>query len=310
MPTATLAQPPAPSQTAALLRLSDALLLAVAVVWGTSYGVAKGALAHFPVLGFLAVRFLLTLLCLSPALWRLNRAGWRASLATGLPTGGLLLGIFLCETYGVALAPASQAAVLISLCVLFTPVVEWAWLGKRPGRVLWLAASASLLGAAALALGGEADLSASPGLGWGVPLLLAAAALRGLTLCVTRQITQAQATPAPALAVTAVQAAVVGGACALLQWATAPALPALPQVASFWWACAYLVVGCTVFAFFAQNWALRHSSPSRVALLTGTEPVWGALFAVAWLGESLTPLQWAGAAVVVGATVWATRRQG
>jgi drug/metabolite transporter (DMT)-like permease len=65
-----------------------------------------------------------------------------------------------------------------------------------------------------------------------------------------------------------------------------------------------------VFAFFAQNWALRHSSPSRVALLTGTEPVWGALFALAWLGESLTPLQWAGAAVVVGATVWATRRQG
>jgi drug/metabolite transporter (DMT)-like permease len=47
-----------------------------------------------------------------------------------------------------------------------------------------------------------------------------------------------------------------------------------------------------------------------VALLTGTEPVWGALFAVAWRGESLTPLQWAGAAVVVGATVWATRRQG
>ena len=43
-----------------------------------------------------------------------------------LTWGGLLLGIFLCETYGVALAPASQAAVLISLCVLFTPLVEWA----------------------------------------------------------------------------------------------------------------------------------------------------------------------------------------
>ena len=106
----------------------------------------------------------------------------------------------------------------------------------------------------------------------------------------------------------AVQAAVVGGACALLQWATAPALPALPQVASFWWACAYLVAGCTVFAFFAQNWALRHSSPSRVALLTGTEPVWGALFAVAWLGESLGPQGWLGGALVVGAALWMARR--
>lgn len=49
------------------LRASDLALLLVAVVWGTRYGVAKGALAFYPVLGFLAVRFLLAAVLLAPA---------------------------------------------------------------------------------------------------------------------------------------------------------------------------------------------------------------------------------------------------
>ena len=68
------------------------------------------------------------------------------------------------------------------------------------------------------------------------------------------------------------------------------------------------MLGCTVFALVAQNWALKHTSPSRVGLLTGTEPAWGALFAVAWLGESLGPQGWLGGALVVGAALWMARR--
>jgi hypothetical protein len=48
--------------------LSDLMLLAVAVVWGTSYGVAKSALGYYPVLGLLALRFGITFVMLSPAL--------------------------------------------------------------------------------------------------------------------------------------------------------------------------------------------------------------------------------------------------
>lgn len=31
---------------------ADLMLLLVAIVWGTSYGVAKGALLFYPILGF------------------------------------------------------------------------------------------------------------------------------------------------------------------------------------------------------------------------------------------------------------------
>jgi drug/metabolite transporter (DMT)-like permease len=69
-----------------------------------------------------------------------------------------------------------------------------------------------------------------------------------------------------------------------------------------------LVLGCTIFAFFAQNWALKHTSPSRVALLTSSEPAFGALFAVLWLGESLSVSGWVGGGLIVLAAMWVAAR--
>ncbi len=113
---------------------------------------------------------------------------------------------------------------------------------------------------------------------------------------------------APMLLLTAVQSAVVGLGCLLVALSLPGGLPALPAEGAFWAAGLYLVLGCTVFAFIAQNWALKHTAPSRVGLLMGTEPAWGALFAVLWLGESLGPVQWLGGALIVGAALGAQHR--
>lgn len=297
MTTLPLARP------ATLLRSADLVLLLVAVVWGTSYGVAKGALAFYPVLGFLAVRFLLTAALLAPACLRATRAQWHGALRAGLPLGALLMAIFVCETYGVAHTQASQAAFLISLCVVFTPFAEWWMLGRRPAGAVFGFAAVSLLGAALLAGGG---LQIRWGLGDG--LMLAAAALRAVTVCATSRLTRRHA-QAPMLLLTAVQSAVVGLGCLLVAVSLPGGLPALPAESAFWAASLYLVLGCTVFAFIAQNWALKHTAPSRVGLLMGTEPAWGALFAVLWLGESLGPVQWLGGALIVGAAWWTLARQ-
>jgi drug/metabolite transporter (DMT)-like permease len=284
-----------------LLRLSDLMLLAVAIVWGTSYGVAKGALAYYPVLGFLAVRFILTFVLLLPVLLRLQRQQLRDALRTGWPLGLLMLSIFLAETFGVALTQASNAAFLISLCVVFTPFVEWWMLRKKPERAVFVFAAVSLLGAALLS-GGLVGA-----MGWGDALMLAAAVLRAITVCQTSKRTQGST--APALALTAVQAGVIGFGSLLLALCTPGGLPPLPSDAAFWQASVYLVLGCTVFAFFAQNWALKYSAPSRVALLTSSEPAFGALFAVLWLGESLGLVAWVGGGLIVLAALWTSVRR-
>lgn len=289
------------SQSKNLLRLSDVALLLVAVVWGTSYGVAKGALAFYPVLGFLAVRFILTFVLLLPALLRAGGPQRRDAVRTGLPLGALMLGIFLCETFGVALTQASNAALLISLCVVLTPFAEWWLLGSRPARAMFVFAGISVLGAALLS-GGMAG-AFGPGDG----LMLAAAVLRAITVCQTSKLTRHST--APALALTAVQAGVIGFGSLLLALCMPGGLPPLPLESAFWQASLYLVLGCTVFAFFAQNWALQHSAPSRVALLTSSEPVFGALFAVLWLGEGLSAAGWLGGGLIVLAALWTTARR-
>lgn len=72
----------------------------------------------------------------------------------------------------------------------------------------------------------------------------------------------------------------------------------------------FLVLFCTIFAFFAQNYATLRSNPTRVSVLMGTEPVFGALFAVLWLNESLSLAGWVGWALIVGAAWWVTRVEG
>lgn len=280
--------------------LADVLLLLAAAVWGSSYAAVKGALAFYPVLGFLALRFGLTFILLLPA-WRGVPwpQRWRACRAGGA-LGLLLWLIFLCETWGVALTLASNAAFLISLCVVFTPFAEWWLCGSRPVPAAWGAVLLSVLGAFLMLSGGS--LSA---FGIGDGLMLLAALLRAIGVTLTKRLTQQG--HVPTLPLTAVQLGTVGALSLLLCLSLPGAgLPPLPASPVFWSATLYLIGACTIFAFLAQNHAVQHRSPTHVALLMGSEPVFGALFALVWLGEQLTPQAWLGGGLIVAAALWAS----
>jgi drug/metabolite transporter (DMT)-like permease len=276
------------------------LLLAVAFVWGTSYALVKSALLVYPVLGLLALRFGITFVLLSPALRSLrglSLAQWSRMAAAGC----VLLGIFLAETYGVQVTSASNAAFLISLCVVMTPLIEWAWLRRRPRGVEWVATAISLLGAFLLG-GGRFDFALGDG------LIVLAALLRAINVCATKRVMQVN-TVSP-LAMTAVQSGIVSLGCTVLALTLArsewQSLPDLAGHHHFWFIVMYLVAGCTLFAFFVQNYAVSRSTPTRVALLMGSEPVFGALFASAWLGEKVTVLASIGGGLIVLASVLAS----
>ncbi|UHJ55031.1 DMT family transporter [Mycolicibacterium fortuitum] len=77
--------------------------------------------------------------------------------------------------------------------------------------------------------------------------------------------------------------------------------------ATDWCVLGYLVFACTVFAFLVQLRALRTSSPARVSLLLGTEPLWAAVIGIAVAGDPLTAKAIAGAALVIAGTTWGRR---
>ncbi len=57
-----------------------------------------------------------------------------------------------------------------------------------------------------------------------------------------------------------------------------------------------------------QMWSVRRTSPSRVSLLLGTEPLWAAAVGIALGGERLGVLGLLGAVLVLAGTAWGRRR--
>ncbi|MFD9372332.1 DMT family transporter [Streptomyces sp. NPDC060020] len=284
--------------------LADLPVLAVAVVWGGSYLAAKGITTAHTVIAVLVLRFALVLPVLVVAGWSRLRALTPAqSRAAGL-LGLVLGGIFLLETYGVVHTSATNAGLIISLTMIFTPLAEAALRRQAP--------SGGFLGAAAVSVAGVVLLTQGAGFtapGLGDLLILGAALAR--TLHVLLMARAEAVRDADSLSLTTVQ---LGGAVlvfALL--AAVPGTGASPWAAAAgfgaaeWAGLAFLSVFCTLFAFFVQMWAVRRTSPSRVSLLLGTEPLWAAVAGIAVGGEDPGLLGYAGALMVLVGTAWGRR---
>ncbi|HDS1649326.1 TPA: DMT family transporter [Stenotrophomonas maltophilia] len=190
---------------------------------------------------------------------------------------------------------AYNAALLISLCIVLTSMLEWGWLGRRPSRREIAAAVVALAGTLLLLTSGS-GISFSLGDGF----FLAAAMTRALMGVATLK--QMVRFPRSALALTGIQSFTVAlfAGSVLMAGSFLPSVPSVLDAPAFWAAVAWLIVGCTIFATGAQNLGARHRSATRVALLTGTEPAFGALFASLWLGEVMRGAAWAGAGPIVG----------
>ncbi|MEW2486156.1 DMT family transporter [Streptomyces sp. NPDC048411] len=284
--------------------LSDLPVLLVAVVWGTSYLAAKGITTTQTVIAVLVLRFVIVLPVLAATGWRrlraLSAARWRGAGLLGL----VLSGIFLVETYGVVHTSATNAGLIISLTMIFTPLAEAAVTRVRPSRAFLAAAALSVAGVVLLTQGGGFT---SPSVG--DLLMLVAALARTLHVLLMARIKSVQ--DADSLSLTTVQLGSAVAVFALL--AAVPGTGASPwAVASEfgvreWGGLLFLSVFCTLFAFFVQMWSVRRTSPSRVSLLLGTEPLWAAAAGIAIGGERLGVLGVVGAGLVLAGTGWGRR---
>jgi len=274
--------------------LTESLLLLVAVFWGTSYGLTKSALVYTSVLVFISIRFSITFLCMLPVVIRDFRRGLNKDWKIAIPTGFILSAIFFCEVFGVSQTSASNAAFLISLSVILTAFAELIINKKRVSNTLWMLTLCSVVGVLLLTSNTGIELS----LNTGDYFILTAALLRALMVTLTKRFTEGKEITTSTL--TSLQSLVV--ACVAIVCAVTY-LPAtefvIPTSTEFWITVAYLVLFCTLFAFYVQNYAVRRTSPTRVSLLMGSEPLFGAIFAMVWLQESLNLVQVAGGALIL-----------
>lgn len=276
---------------------ADLAVLGVAVVWGASYPVAKEALIYAPVALLIFYRFLIAALIMSALAWRdLVDASCRDLLSGGI-LGTILFLIFVAETLGIALTTATNAALIISLCTVFTAFLDFGAKRKLPPSGIILGAGIAVIGVAVLTNGLTA-------LGTGDLLILVAAALRAIMVVSTKHLIADLAISSAAL--TALQAITVSIFTFIVIFYSEGAEGLLVDMGlRFWGAIGFLSLICTIAAFYIQNAALRRTSPTRVSLLMGTEPLFGYLFAVLLLGEALAAKTLGGAVLIVGGTLYA-----
>ncbi len=273
---------------------ADLAVLGIAIVWGASYPVAKDALMFAPVLVLIFYRFLISCVVMAMvARKELASTAW-GDIARGAVLGSILFLIFVAETFGVSLTSATNTALIISLCVVFTPILDYGLSRRLPPFGVLAGALASCAGVAVLT-GGAASFT------FGDLLVLGAAALRAIMVVTTKRLMARRSMSSAAL--TTIQASTVASLTLvlILLQGDGGSLAVNADI-RFWGAIAFLSLFCTIAAFYVQNAAVRRSSPTRVTLLMGTEPLFGFLLAHILLSEPLSVPTIFGATMIIGGT--------
>jgi drug/metabolite transporter (DMT)-like permease len=288
------------------------LALGSVLAWGASFPVTKAALEYTSPTAVAFLRW-----AISAALL----AGWlalagRRNPAQGLSEAGRVLRLrwrtvgwvaltgitlfYFLQNLALRYTTATNAGVLANLTSVFMVIIAAGVLRERLKPLEWGAIVAAFVGSALVSQGAGHLTVGGPGLMG--DLLMVLAAFFGAVYSVGGKGLSER--HAPAVVLTLVAAA---GALFLLPLALIDGLTlAMPPSA---WALIFLL-GAGSGALGNLMWLtlLRYTPASRAALTLFLIPVISAILSVTLLGEPVTPLLIAGAALVLGAVMVAQRR--
>lgn len=279
-------------------------LLAAMVLFGSSFVATKIALTGFSPMATAFLRMVLASLVLLPAAWRLREL-YRPGDGRRL----LLMGFFepclyfVCESYALQYASASQAGMLTATLPVFVAAGARFTLGERSSGRVWAGFALAIAGATLLtAFARESSQAPAPILG-GVLEILA-------MLCATGGILSVKALSVryPAIVLTGVQAFV--GAVFFL-----PVMLCAPEAAPRAWplgpslAVLYLGLVVTVLAYGLYNWGMSHVPASQASAYVNLVPVFALACGVLVLGDRFTSGQYA-ASLLVFLGVWLSQTAG
>lgn len=287
---------------------SDLFLVVVTLMAAISWMFSKEAVLLMPPLLFMAVRFLISGLVLALVAYRpLRRLSFdqvRRAVAVGMVFGVAMslwvMGLFYISSMG-------EGAFLTSLGVVIVPIIARLAFKEAQPASTWLAIPIAVAGLALLSL--RNGFQPEPG----QLFFVAAASIFALYFnlntraanqrtFVNRRGESVEKQRIPALPLTALALLTVGLVTLLESLVLEPWQPTFsdPPPLLVWWVLASAMVG-TAGRFLLQTYAQSLSVHSHGVVILVLEPVWVALFAAGWFGESMTGLQLAGCGLIFAA---------
>ncbi|EHQ8971413.1 DMT family transporter [Escherichia coli] len=265
-------------------RKADFFLILTTLIATCGWIFSREAVAGMPVFAFLGLRFLIAALIL---LLFCHRNDFRQLLRhspSALISSGWLAANMLLWIYAIATTPSlGEGAFIMSLSMLFVPLVAWGMLHIRPSGAFW----ASL----PLAVAGLALLTLRNGLTWNISQLvfLLAAIVQAVYFCYNSHYTHM----IPPLPLAACQLSCTGIAGLVMSgvWESWPA-----QISWSTWGWLLLsALVATSLRFWIQLKGQSLTSVANAALLMLLEPLLTVLAAALWYGERMPAQQiWGG----------------
>jgi drug/metabolite transporter (DMT)-like permease len=284
---------------------ADAVLVAVTVVWGSSYVVMRRALETAPPFALIFWRFATALALAAAAVAILRRRRPAGLLRDGTVLGTLLAAGQSLQVLGQAETTATKAAFLTGLAVVLTPFVAVFRTKRLPTLENGLGIALASVGFLLLTFPGRGgvfqrgDLWVAAGsvlfAFYGVELAERAGKHDALWLTIVQLsfVVALAAGLALALRAAPLSATHVGS----LEARPIPWSGGLP------WTVAYLGSVCTLAGFLGWTWSQGRMSAIHGAIILALEPVWASLLAAWLLGERAGGRGVAGAALVLAGIV-------
>jgi len=267
---------------------AEGVLLALTLIWGSTFVVGKLVLVSMTPLQMIAARFALATVFLLAFFSRRIFPLTRKQVLRGGVLGVFLFLGFVAQTVGLTMTTASKSAFITGMMVVFVPLLQVV-IERRSPRIGNLAGVAVVTGGLWLLTS-----PAGAAFGTGDMLTLVCALLFAVYIVYIDVVAHEMS----ALQLTFIQMAsnaifsLVGSAA----FDTLPArVPAGAVVAIL-----YLTIFATLLTTFMQTRYQKETSPTRAAIIFTIEPVFAAVCAALVLGEQIGVGGAAGGALIIG----------
>lgn len=272
---------------------SDLLLLMITVFWGASYILTKIGLNSLEPFNLTALRFIIAF-CISAIVF------YKHILKTDIKTvkhafvlALILFGVFVAMTFGLKYTSASNAGFLVSLTVVFIPIISAVILNQKVEKKVMIGVCLAIIGIALLTLNTQLNV------GIGDLLCILCALLFAVHIIVTGVYTQ----DVDSITLSVLQLGFV--ALFSIVFSLFTETVKLPNTGLSWFAILALSILCTAVGYIVQTTAQQYTNASHTGLILSLEPVFSAIFAFAFLGEILSVKGYIGAAILLSGVLFA-----
>ncbi len=258
-------------------RQADMMLVSATMLAGVGWVFSKQAIIEMPPFLFIGSRFMLAALILLPFGVRQIKALPKPDLIKAASVGVVQGVSILLWIYSVSISPTlGEGAFIMSLSMLFVPLVAWLVFRQRPNSNFWGALPFAILGLYALSSSGHWTLSGSQMFFF----------LSAITLALQFNLNSRYSRSIPTMALTCIQFFLTGALALVFSACTETWAGSYHALTWIWFLAS--VIPATCFRFLLQIRGQGGTSTANAAIIMILEPLWTVLLSVAVYAEVMT----------------------